>query len=112
MEVIAESGSSGTISAIAKKAKALDFRLGVVGEDGMQPMRVLVSDDKVQLMLDTLQNVLGAQPTARIAVLPVESSLPKPDEEKRKEEDAAVEARESLYEGVEKMRDWISILSC
>jgi len=102
IEVIAESGSSNTISAIAKKAKALDFRLGVVGEDGMQPMRVLVSEDKVQLMLDTLQNVLGAQPTARIVVLPVESSLPKPDEEKRKEEDAAVEARESLYEGVEK----------
>jgi len=44
IEVIAESSSSGTISAIAKKAKALDFRLGVVGEDGMQPMRVLVSE--------------------------------------------------------------------
>ena len=69
VEIIADAGSSGTVSAIAEKAKAMDFRLGVVGEDGMQQMRMLVSEDNLQLALDTLQNVLGAQPTARIVVL-------------------------------------------
>lgn len=102
VEVVADSGSSGTVQAVAEKAKAVDFRLGAVGEDGMRQMRMLVSDDHLQLALDTLQNTLGAQPTARIAVMNVEVSLPKPDEDRRKQEDLATAARESLYEGVEK----------
>ena len=47
VEVVANAGSSGTISAIAEKAKAQDFRLGVVGEDGMQQMRLLVDRKSV-----------------------------------------------------------------
>ena len=102
IEIIADAGSSNTVLAIADKVKAEDFRLGVVGKDGMQQMWMLVSDDKLELVLDTLQNVLGAQPTARIVVLGVEISLPKPEEEKREQEDSATTAREALYEGVEK----------
>jgi len=96
VEVVANAGSSDTVFAIAEKVKARDFRLGAVGEDGMQQMRLLVADDKLQLLLDALQNVLGAQPTARILVLAVEASLPKPDEEKRKQEDSATAVREAL----------------
>ncbi|MFA5716640.1 MAG: TIGR00341 family protein [Desulfobulbaceae bacterium] len=102
VEVIAEASSAKTVQAVAEKAKAADFRLGAVGEDGMRLMRMLVSDDHLQVALDSLQNTLGAQPTARISVLAVEAFLPKPDEEKRKQEDQATAARESLYEGVEK----------
>ncbi len=102
VEIIADAGSSDTVTAIAEKVKAQDFRLGVAGEDGMRQMRMLVSDDKLQPALDILQNVLGAQPTARIAVLSVETSLPIPEEEKRKKENSAVETRESLYEEVQK----------
>lgn len=68
----------------------------------MRQMWMLVSDDKLQSVLDNLQNVLGAQPTAHIVVLAVEMSLPKPEEKKREQEDAATAAREALYEGVEK----------
>lgn len=108
VEVIASAGSADTIAEAAKKAKAVDFRLGVVGEDGMQQMRMLVNDSKVQWLLDILQSVLGAQPTARIIVMTIEASLPQPEEEERKEEDSATAARESLYEGVEKSSrlDW------
>jgi len=102
VEVIVDAGSSDTILAIAQKLMVSDFRLGVVGEDGMQPMRLLVADDKIQTVLDSLQTLLGTQPSARIIVLPVEIALPKPSEEERKEEDAATSAREALYEGVEK----------
>ncbi|HHO47816.1 MAG TPA: TIGR00341 family protein [Desulfobacteraceae bacterium] len=102
VEVIAEASSSNTVQAVAEKAKAADFRLGAVGEDGMRQMRMLVSDDHLQVALDSLQNTLGAQPTARIAVLALEAYLPKPDEDTRKQEDQATAARESLYEGVEK----------
>ncbi len=102
VEIIADAGSSDTVLAMAQEAEVQDFRLGVVAEDGMQQMWMLVSDDKLQTILDALQNLLGAQPTAHIVVLPVDMSLPKPDEEERKQEDAATEAREALYEGVEK----------
>ena len=102
VEIIADAGSSDTVLAIAQKEEVQDFRLGVVEEDGMQLMRMLVSDDKLQLVLDALQNLLVKQPAAHIVVLPVDVSLPKPDEEERKQEDAATEAREALYEGVEK----------
>ena len=102
VEIIADAGSADTVSAIAEKAKATDFRLGVVAENGTQQMRMLLGDDSLQTVLDTLQNVLGAQPAARIVVLPVEASLPKPDEQKNKKEDSATAARELLYEQVER----------
>jgi uncharacterized hydrophobic protein (TIGR00341 family) len=102
VEVVVDAGSTDTVSAIAKKFEASDFRAGKVGEDKMRPMRLLVADDKIQLVLDSLQKILGTQPSARVVVLPVEIALPKPSEEERKEEDSAVEAREALYEEVEK----------
>jgi len=98
VEVVADAGSQDTIQAIAEKARAEDFRAMPATEDGMQQTRMLISNDHLQLVLDTLQNVLGAQPTARIIVLPVEMALPKPDEEKRREEGKATAAREALYE--------------
>jgi hypothetical protein len=76
VEIIADAGSSGTVSAIAEKADAMDLRLGVVGPDGMQQIRMLISDDKLQFALDTLQSVLGAQPAPCILVLPVEARCP------------------------------------
>lgn len=102
IEIIANADSSDAVLAIAKKEKAEDFRLGLVEEDGVHKMRMLVSDDKLQQVLDALQNLLNGQPSSHIIVLPVEMSLPKQDEEERKQEHAATEAREALYEGVEK----------
>jgi len=102
VEVIAESSSANTVAAVAEKVKAMDFRLGPVGEDGMQQMRMLVDDNHLQAALDTLQNLLGAQPTARILVLAVEAVLPKPPEQPDKKESDATAARELLYEEVEK----------
>ena len=102
VEVVAEEGSANTVSAIAEKLDVSDFRLGEIGEDGMRMMRLLVADDKIQSVLDSLQKILGSQPSARIVVLPVEIALPKPSEDERKGENSAVEAREALYAGVEK----------
>ena len=102
IEVIADSGSSSTVQAIADKVKAQDFRLGVVGEDGQQQMRMLVSSDKLQWVLDALQNILGAQPSARILVLAVETSLPRLEDEQLKQKNSATATREALYDGVVK----------
>jgi len=101
IEIIAEEGSSDTILAIADKAKARDIRLGMVSDDGMRQTRMLVTDDQLQTALDALQHILGAQPTSQIVVLPVETALPKSEEDKTKKSPATA-ARESLYEEVEK----------
>ncbi|GAB2884127.1 TIGR00341 family protein [Microbulbifer echini] len=100
VEIIASAGSKNTISAIAKKVKALDFRVGVLGEDGMQQMRMLVDDNNLQETLDTLQTVLGAQPTIRIVVLPVYADLPKKKDEPKDEKVSSSIIRESLYQEV------------
>lgn len=102
LEIIAEAGSANTVSAVADKVKAADFRLGAIGADGMQAMRMLVEDEHLQSALDTLQNLLGAQPTARILVLAVEAALPKPPEQENRQEQEATAARELLYVDVEK----------
>ncbi len=102
VEVVADNGSASTISAIAEKAKAQDLRFGVIGEDGLQQMRLLVSSDKLQWVLDALQHILGAQPSARIMVLNVEAFLPQLDEEASKRKDASIAAREAIYADVKK----------
>nr|WP_320050049.1 TIGR00341 family protein [uncultured Desulfuromonas sp.] len=102
IEIIAEHTSAKNIATISEKVKAEDFRLGGIGDDGMQQMRMLVSNDNVQLALDTLQNILGAQATAHIVVLSIEAMLPRQVEEDADKEDSAISAREVLYEDVER----------
>lgn len=102
VEVVVETENADIISQIAKKHEILDLRLGVVGEDGKQIIRMLVTDDKVQLVLDDLQVIHSAQPSILIVVLPIEISLPEASDEERKEEDSATVTRERLYEDIEK----------
>jgi uncharacterized hydrophobic protein (TIGR00341 family) len=102
VEMVTDAGRADSVTAIAAKFEVADCRSGVISKDGMQPIRLLVADDKLQPVLDSLQLLLGTQPAARIVVLPVEIALPKPSEEERKEEDEATTASEALYEGVEK----------
>lgn len=102
IEVITHAGSMDTIAAIAEQNEAEDFRLGLKDDNDKQEMRLYVSDDKVQGVLDSLQSVFGTQPDTHIHVLPVEITLPMPTEAIRKKEDEAMAAREELYEEVEK----------
>jgi uncharacterized hydrophobic protein (TIGR00341 family) len=102
IEVITEVGNADTVSAIAEKHDATDFRLGLGGEDGKQSMRILIADDKLQSILDSLQKIVGSGSDSRIVVLPVDLELPKPSDEERKKEDAAAATREELYNEVEK----------
>lgn len=102
VEVIAQKSSQGTIRALAEKHKARDFRTGLEDEDGMMPMRILVTDDTVQAVLDGLQTLLGAQGYAKLLVYPIDISLPKQTEEQEEKEAKATKARESLYTEVQK----------
>jgi len=102
LEIVTNSNDVTKIVKMTQKFEITDFRLGVKNEDGLQTMRLLVGDDKLQEVLDALQTLLSSEPLTKIVVLPVEISLPKPTETERKEEAEAIEARESLYASVEK----------
>lgn len=102
IEVIANSGSADTVAAVAAEYQAHGFRKGAVDEQHMQSMRLLVADDKVQAVLDTLQNAIGAQSTARILVIPIEATIPRASDEERKQERTATAAREALYDSAAK----------
>ncbi len=102
IEIIAAEGNAETIAAIAEQNEVQDYRAGLKDDAGRQVMRMYVTDDTVQAVLDSLQNVLSAQPDIHINVIPVEISLPLPPEPERKKEDEAVAAREALYDEVEK----------
>jgi len=102
IEVIADAGSADTIRAIAEKHKAENIRAGARDEDGKQAMRLLVHDHQVQGVLDTLQNVLGAQPQARILVIPLDAVLPRFGDGPKERSPSVAAAREALLEVVEK----------
>ncbi len=99
IEVVAPQGSADTIRAIAESVKAYDIRLGEVGDDGLQQMRLLVGDSALQKTLDNLQSVLGGTAEARIVVLEIETSLPRSRDDDRHDAPSAV-IRESLYDDV------------
>lgn len=102
VEVIAEKGSGITLETLAEKVKAVDFRRLEIDKDRMQRYRMCIADDKLQIVLDRLQALLGAQPSARILVLPVDISLPVPEDAERKAEDATPAAREAIFAEMEK----------
>jgi hypothetical protein len=100
VEIVSDSGSIDTIRAIADKESVFDMRVGPVCEDGMRQIRLLVRDDGLQWVLDALQNILGAQPTARVTVMPVEASLPRPEQSETSAGSSRAQAREELYQNV------------
>lgn len=102
VEVVCDTGHVDTVSAIAEQLELSDFRLGLLDEEGLQQMRLLVPDNKLQKTLDKLQQALETQPNERIVVMPIEVSLPKLSDGERREEDLATASRELLYNGVEK----------
>lgn len=103
IEVIADSGHLDTISSIAEQHGAVDHWIGTVAEDGRCAIRLLVTPESRQTILDALQTVLSSSETARIVILPVEATLPRPeaDEETSRRRHTAL-SREELYNSVEK----------
>lgn len=102
VEVLADAGSQKAIARIAEKYKAVDFHLCYQVQDGRQVTQLLVTEDKLQEVLDTLQSILGAQPYARILVVQLETFLPRPTQQQDKKPSSATATREALYASVEK----------
>lgn len=101
IEVIADENITDTVSDIAKKNNALDFRLAQKSEDGRQAIRILLQDEMIQSTLDALQTVVSSHPTARTIVIPVDATLPLPKQSKQTKKSSTT-SREALYNSVSK----------
>ncbi len=97
IEIIISEKSLDLVKKIANNIKVKDLRHFPVSEDGMQVSRMIVTDDKLQKAMDSFSHILGAQPMAKVVVLPIEACLPKESETEEKKEKKAVVAKETIY---------------
>ncbi|MCG6975951.1 MAG: TIGR00341 family protein [Acidiferrobacterales bacterium] len=103
VEVLADAGHTDTISGIASQYEINDIWYGQENPDGRVSVRLLVTDDKLQTVLDAAQSALGGAENARILLLPVEASLPKPKVDEEEVKRAAITVtREELYDRIAK----------
>ena len=102
IEIIADAGNTDTIAAICEQIEINSFRPGLIDEGNYQQSQILVSDEKLQDVLDSLQNILSKQQNTHIVVLPVETSLPRPEKTNSDQKKSANATREALYEDAKK----------
>ncbi len=106
IEVVADKGYIESLNTLAAQ-HGVDYWQGPVGKDMRQEFRILVDDDICQSLLDSLQSILETSGSARILVLPVETSLPRREENdhgqpREKKKSDPIATREKLYDEVEK----------
>lgn len=101
IEIIANENITDRVTEIARANQAIDQRLAQKTEDGRQAIRILIADEMVQSTLDALQNIVSAHPGARIIVIPVDATLPLPEQQKQSTKSTTT-SREQLYDSVSK----------
>jgi uncharacterized hydrophobic protein (TIGR00341 family) len=97
IEIIISKQSYEKVIKIAKKAHAIDLRFSSPDKDNMQRSRMIITNDKLQKLMDSFSHIIGAQPEAKILILEIDGYLPKFLEENEKEKSKIVEAREIIY---------------
>lgn len=105
IEVMAPVPSIETIHKMSENQALRDIYIATPEADAIDDNRCLVrlwvADNKVQDILDYLQNILH-EDDSHIAVIPVETYWPHPKVEERKEEQKATAIREALYSSIER----------
>lgn len=104
IEVVADAGHTDTLSGIAEQYGAIDAWWSSAAEDGRRTLRMLVAADRSQPIVDALQSVLGSSENARILIMPVDATLPRPEEEREsgRKTSSRSTTREELYDQIEK----------
>ena len=119
IEVIADAGHRDTIVGIAEQQQVEDIWFTQNNEDGRIVARLLVSPEKRQKVLDSLQTIFHNADNYRVLIIPLDTALPKPaepevealseeqqEEEKAKEKErkkaALMSTREEILAQVEK----------
>ena len=103
IEVIVNAGHEDTLRSIAEQQGVVDFWRGSIGDEGRMVVNMIVKPEKRQVVLDALQSAIGSTEGARINVLPLEVTLPRPVEKEEEDERRSVTGtREELYNEIEK----------
>lgn len=106
IEVIADAGHQDTIQGLAEQYRVSDIWYGPVNEDGRISVKLLLSDNNRQAILDSIQSLLQASDNAKIIVTPVETVLPKAiekqvDNKEQPKKSRNVATREEIFSAVE-----------
>lgn len=98
VEVITREGHIEAVRRLARESGASDHWLGPINEDERQAVRILISPEHRQQLLDALQARLGSSEESRILVYPLEIALPRSEEANDSSgSQGAVTTREELY---------------
>ena len=102
IEVITGAQNLKPVTSIAEQHDSEVNWVGSADEQGRQLIRILVSDENRQSVLDALQGLLGE--TSKILVLSLEAVLPRkePDPSDTEANEAVTTTREELYSEIEK----------
>jgi len=102
IEVITDAQNLKPVTSIAEQHNSEINWVGSADEQGRQLIRILVSDEDRQSVLDALQGLLGE--TSKILVLSLEAVLPRkePDPSDTEANEAVTTTREELYSEIEK----------
>ncbi len=101
VEIIVDVEYIDRVEKIAQKFE-LYYRSGPKEDDNRRTIRIIVSPEKRQELLDALQSALATSEDSRIIIIPVEAVLPRSTDEKEKVEATTVTTREELYNDIEK----------
>ena len=111
IEVVAEEGHTDTVLGIAEQQGVVDCWVSASPEDGRLSIRIVTEAESTQQVIDALHPVIGASSSARLVIINVEASLPRPPEKdddddggerKKKEASKTAASREELYNSIEK----------
>jgi uncharacterized hydrophobic protein (TIGR00341 family) len=102
IEVFAASGHFDTIEAIAHRFDALNFSVQSSGHDGVDAFRILARPEKQQELIDQLQGTLGKDKPWRIAIMPVEATIPELAALEKELRSPEQTTREELYAAIER----------
>jgi len=103
IEVIVNAGHEDTLRSIAEQHEVVDFWTSSIGEEDRVVVNMIVRPEKRQVVLDALQSAIGSTEGARINVLPLEVTLPRPVEKEDEDDGRRVTStREELYNEIEK----------
>ncbi|NPA49235.1 MAG: TIGR00341 family protein [Thermodesulfobacteria bacterium] len=86
IEVIIPKGRASDISQLLQDFELKEIWISNFTEDELAKVSILVSEDKVEQILDILDSYLKGLPKAKALLLPVEITIPREGKEKKQEE--------------------------
>jgi uncharacterized hydrophobic protein (TIGR00341 family) len=103
IEVITEAGHVDTVLSIAEQFDVTDCWHYPLEQDERHVVRMLVSNELIQVVLDTTQKTISATEGSRIVIMPVEATMPRVDAvDKTKSSSRNTTSREELYQSIER----------